>query len=393
MNVIDRVALRRVFFSLLRSELRKLRPWDPRIDDTLALGRPPLTEAELDALAQAVGSFVQISPEKLKSYPKTCLHVSWAERIGELPGAPCFATGGSTSCNRNVHHTAEVLHQEIDFWCRHLTKPGRVIACVPPHHIYGFLWTVLLPQALGVIVYDFRERDESLLCRLEAGDLVVAHPGIWNRIAERSRAFPGGVQGISSGGPLLPGVAKTLVERGLLSLVEVYGSTETAAIGFRYDEEHPYLLLPWWERGREDQTLVRTLPSGEPLTVRAPDLLEWIGTRCVRPQGRVDGAVQVSGVNVFPDDVARRLMEHPAVLQAAVRLMRPAEGMHLKTFIALRPEVTDSPEIRADIRSWASSRLAGPERPRSFQFGTALPTGELGKLSDWPVDPPRRYVL
>jgi long-chain acyl-CoA synthetase len=392
--VIDRIALRRVLFSLLRSELRKLRPGDPRIDDTLALGRPPLTNAELEALAQAVGSFLRIEPEQLKLYGKSSLHVTWAERVGELPGAPCFATSGSTGGRlKNVHHSAEVLHQEVDFWCRHLARPGRVIACVPSHHIYGFLWTVLLPQSLGVLVYDFRERDDTLLCRLQPGDLVVAHPGIWSRLAEGRRAIPAGIQGISSGGPLASGVSKALVESGLHSLVEIYGSTETAAVGFRYDEESPYLLLPWWERGIDDQTLLRTLPDGRSLENPAPDVLEWTGTRCVRPKGRVDGAIQVSGVNVLPEEVARQLKEHPAVLDAAVRLMRPEEGLHLKSYIALRPEAADTAELRAEIRSWANARLSGPERPRSFQFGTTLPTGELGKAADWSIASPRRYVL
>jgi long-chain acyl-CoA synthetase len=58
----------------------------------------------------------------------------------------------------------------------------------------------------------------------------------------------------------------------------------------------------------------------------------------VRSAGRAEGAVQVGGVNVFPDVVGRVLTAHSGVAQAAVRLMRPEEGTRLKAFVVPQPQ-------------------------------------------------------
>ncbi|TAG32757.1 MAG: hypothetical protein EAZ34_09515 [Polaromonas sp.] len=53
---------------------------------------------------------------------------------------------------------------------------SRVIVLAPTHHIYSFIWGVLLPLVLGVSALD---ADISALPPLQSGDLMVAAPDQW----------------------------------------------------------------------------------------------------------------------------------------------------------------------------------------------------------------------
>jgi acyl-coenzyme A synthetase/AMP-(fatty) acid ligase len=117
----------------------------------------------------------------------------------------------------------------------------------------------------------------------------------------------------------------------------------------------------------------------------APDKLEWLDERRYRVGARDDGAVQVGGINVFPNRVRSVLQEHPDIAAAAVRLMSPAEGRRLKAFIVPALAGTDIDALRNGLDAWVAKRLSGPERPRAYTFGRSLPADQMGKAAEWPV--------
>jgi long-chain acyl-CoA synthetase len=100
-----------------------------------------------------------------------------------------------------------------------------------------------------------------------------------------------------------------------MRLLQVYGSSETAGVGWREEAGAPYRLLPYWRRGAQENTIERG-PDG---TARFPlqDRLEWIDDERFVPNGRIDQAVQVGGTNVFPAYVADVLALHPEVREAS----------------------------------------------------------------------------
>ncbi len=177
-------------------------------------------------------------------------------------------------------------------------------------------------------------------------------------------------------------------------LIEVYGSTETAGVGYRERDRSPYRLLP--ERTRHGDGL--RLPLGlegavsvvEPADL--PDSLEWVDDEHFRPVDRRDGAVQVRGVNVYPAKVERVLREHPEVEDAAVRAVDDEAGRRLKAYVVptrsdpeAGPSVEPAAELEQRLRAYAAAELSAPERPAVYRFGDELPRNALGKLSDWPV--------
>lgn len=316
-----------------------------------------------------------------------------AARTGLAAGgqALTFRTSGSAGTPKRCTHTLATLWQETRVLADLLAGRKRILSAVPAHHIYGFLFTVLLPRALGIDeVLDLRAASPAAVADLiRPGDLVVAHPGWWEALARLRPAFAPDVAGVSSTAPCPDALADELAGAGL-RLVQVYGSSETAGVGWREAGGAPFTLFPHWQGGDGVPELVRRMPHGaEAPEARYPlqDKLEWLNDRQFRPAGRIDQAVQVGGTNVFPGYVAEVLRMHPAVLDAAVRLMRADEGRRLKAYIVPRAgQDADPAALREALAGWVSERLATPERPAAWTFGERLPRQASGKPADWIID-------
>ena len=303
-----------------------------------------------------------------------------------------FRTSGSAGDPKRCEHALSHLWQEVDTLAPLFVGRRRVLSTVRSHHIYGFLFTVLLPRRLalpGSELVDLRQRaPTSIVAELRAGDLVVGYPDFWRAVARVGRSLPSGIVGITSTAPCPTDVARDLLSLGLDTLVELYGSSETAGVGVRSSATDPYTLLPFWQRAEADATaLVRRAPDGVATIYQVQDRLEWTDDRRFRPAGRIDEAVQVAGVNVFPATVRRVLMEHPDVRDAAVRRMSADPLSRLKAFVVPREGRAGDAGFHAELEAWVSSRLTTPERPRAFSFGDAIPVHVSGKPADWPVEP------
>lgn len=299
-----------------------------------------------------------------------------------------FRTSGSTGTPKSCLHPLATLRQEAAHLATLFPGRRRILAAVPAHHIYGFLFTVLLPRELGVFsdaVQDLRGSTPAWLARgAQPGDLVVAHPEFWRAVARTVPALPPDVVGVTSTAPCPDDVALQLQHAGLSRLVQVYGASETAGIGARDSHEAPYAFFPHWRvDARSPQWLLRALPQGGEQAVPVPDVLIPAGERLFRVGARHDDAVQVGGINVFPARVREVLRRHPAVQDAAVRLMRPEEGTRLKAFIVPRPAAPSAPDLLADLQQWIARELTTPERPKAIRFGAQLPVTPSGKAADW----------
>nr|WP_229482225.1 AMP-binding protein [Massilia sp. JS1662] len=325
---------------------------------------------------------------------------------GEAP-ALTFRTSGSSGSPKRCTHALAMLEQEVAVLAPLVPGRRRILSAVPSHHIYGFLFTVLLPRTLAgagsvavgdpvdalepaevaepLEVIDVRRAVPATLAALVCpGDLVVAHPGWWEAAARVMPAFDGDIVGVTSTAPCPDALADTLAAAGL-RLLQVYGSSETAGVGWRDRADAPFTLLPYWTRTDDAAGLARTLPDGTVRRYPLQDRLDWAdGTRFL-PAGRVDEAVQVGGMNVFPAYVADVLALHPHVREAAVRLMRPDEGRRLKAFVVAEPGA-DADVLRAELPGWIAERLTAPERPVAWTFGPRLPRQASGKPADWIID-------
>jgi 4-coumarate--CoA ligase (photoactive yellow protein activation family) len=292
-----------------------------------------------------------------------------------------FFTSGSSGRPKRCVHPMAALVREGMHWATRLRGCRRVLRAVPCHHIYGFLFAVMLPARLGIPVLDVRDAvPGGVLERAEPGDLLVGHPGFF------ALAVDGGdvraaadVRAVTSTGQCPDFVWAALADAGVTEVLEVYGSSECAGIGSRQAAALPFTLLPWWvvEPGR-----ARLLRADAEACVAA-DRWEWVDGRRFRVLGRLDGAVQVAGENVFPGRVRDVLLTHPAVADAVVRPFGSDVSLRLKAFVVPRDPAADHQTLRQALVSWLAERLRPAERPRRIDLGSALPQTAAGKPADW----------
>jgi len=94
--------------------------------------------------------------------------------------------------------------------------------------------------------------------------------------------------------------------------------------------------------------------------------------------GRSDDMLKVSGIYVSPFEVEATLVQHPAVLEAAVIGKQDADGLtKTKAFVILKEGV----EVSADeLKAFVKDKLAPYKYPRFIEFVKELPKTATGKI-------------
>ncbi len=94
--------------------------------------------------------------------------------------------------------------------------------------------------------------------------------------------------------------------------------------------------------------------------------------------GRSDDMLKVSGIYVSPFEVEATLVQHPAVLEAAVIGVPDAEGLtKTKAFVVLKAgaQATDT-----ELKAFVKDKLAPYKYPRQIAFVADLPKTATGKI-------------
>ncbi len=97
--------------------------------------------------------------------------------------------------------------------------------------------------------------------------------------------------------------------------------------------------------------------------------------------GRTDDMLKVSGVFVAPAEIENCLLQHEAVVEAAVvgfdagdRLVKP------KAFVVARDTYTKDDALAQQLKDFVKARLAPYKYPRWIEFVSALPKNDRGKI-------------
>ncbi|MBI5277744.1 MAG: benzoate-CoA ligase family protein [Burkholderiales bacterium] len=94
--------------------------------------------------------------------------------------------------------------------------------------------------------------------------------------------------------------------------------------------------------------------------------------------GRSDDMLKVSGIYVSPFEVEATLVQHPAVLEAAVIGVEDAEGLtKTKAFVVIKQGAATTD---AELKAFVKDRLAPYKYPRAIEFVDELPKTATGKI-------------
>ncbi|TGD80467.1 acyl-CoA synthetase [Hymenobacter wooponensis] len=107
---------------------------------------------------------------------------------------------------------------------------------------------------------------------------------------------------------------------------------------------------------------------------RTPDGYLWF-------VGRDDDVIKSSDYRVGPFEVESALVEHPAVVEAAVvGSPHPIKGHEIKAFIILHPAASASAAVASELFSFCREQLAPYKMPRILEFVAELPKTISGKI-------------
>jgi acyl-coenzyme A synthetase/AMP-(fatty) acid ligase len=299
-------------------------------------------------------------------------------------------TGGSTGRPQIWDKTAHNLVGEAAFLARRFEIGRRdiILAAVTPQHIYGLLFSVLLPLVSGASVLveapRFQGEIERAMKQYRATVFAGAPP---HYRALRDRDLPGHCLrlAVSSGGLLPREDSLAFSSRTGIGVTEVYGSTETGGVASRgrakgEDFWTPFSCMRWAIRhGR----LCVDSPFLSPGLPRDEEGFFVTGDRaCEEAEGRfdllgrMDGIVKVAGKRVALDGVEARIKALPFIRDAYV-LSLSSRGMREAEIVCLVvPEQEGCPE---DLREFLGSILEPSELPRRVRRVPEIPLTPAGK--------------
>jgi benzoate-CoA ligase len=97
--------------------------------------------------------------------------------------------------------------------------------------------------------------------------------------------------------------------------------------------------------------------------------------------GRGDDMLKVSGQYVSPFEVESTLMQHAAVLEAAVIGIDDENGLtRARAFVVLKDATQAGDALAAELQAFVKSRLAPHKYPRQIDFLAELPKTATGKI-------------
>ncbi|MEM1422899.1 MAG: AMP-binding protein [Planctomycetota bacterium] len=372
----------RVVASLLASELHAVRRggfergervrWGS--DTPVSGGEIGVDSLELIGVATAISDFFGLHAIGIEDRLLVDRTIGgWAALVADATENGCetlaFRTSGTSGEPKRIEHRLGSLRAEARFFAERFAGVERVVALVPAHHLYGFVHTVLVPEALGVGVADREFALRTGVVRgLRGGDLVVATPFVWEELRTLGIGIPPGVRGVSSGAPIDEETWRGVLALGLDGLTDVYGSTEAGAIGCRTEPGGRFTPVDEEKARASDQ-----------------DTLEWDADGAFVVAGRADDCVQVGGVNVSRSLVAGTIRAHPDVSRCVTGL--EGEGADARLCAHVVPVGgVDRAALVESLRAYARESLPAPERPAVYVVVDALETGAMGK----PVLPARR---
>ena len=260
-------------------------------------------------------------------------------RIRRRRFSVAFHTSGSTGGPKTIIKTFESLAREVEyhrnFYLAHFSPstpsmvPARLRAGIPsqspitflatiePSHMYGTLWRVMLPKAMGCAVDpEVILTPESLVAKMKACERVflITTPSFLERFTAYAAQYdvPQNCAEITTSGALLSAdlARRTRDVFGVMPR-EIFGSTETGGVAWRRQEQggEPWKVFDAVKisAGESRRLIVRSPYSFRRKYVMGDAVVILQGGREFRLFGRVDRLVKINEERVNLAEMEERV--------------------------------------------------------------------------------------
>ncbi len=315
--------------------------------------------------------------------------------------APAFAaddtrivmfTSGSTGRPKTVNQRMTEFENDNAFiiskWAKEFTQ-RKLITTVSQHHIYGFLFGISLPFALGVPFrrkrIEFPEEFETLT---DDRYIIIATPAFLKRTVEvEDKLTLDNCFIFTSGGVLTPDVAKKTDEVFGFWPLEVYGSTETSGIAYRQSknglEWTPFDNAKIW-KGQDGCLVIISPYVRDPAGFATADLVEIYEDGRFLLKGRSDSVVKIEEKRISLPEVENRILETGLVSDVKVIPMEDRR-QYLAAAVQLNKEGHAKFDgerklvINTYFHDFLMKYFENVVIPKKWRFVDALPTDVQGK--------------
>lgn len=314
-----------------------------------------------------------------------------------------FYTSGSSGQPKAIDKTFAQLVTEVSELERTFgatLDDAVVMATVSHQHIYGLLFKLLWPIWSGRDVYlKAFEYPEHLVHQVkEISDrniCLISSPAYYHRLVKDNVLV--GIKAkikalVSSGGPLEPSAAMSLLDELGHAPIEVFGSTETGGIGWRIRQTTD---SETWQAF--DNIVISTEPVQQRLLIDSPyigetglymteDRVELIDQQRFKLLGRADRIVKIEEKRCSLDEIQLRLNGHEWVEQAHVLALT---GQRTCVAAVVELSATGAEALRhsvkfkfdRQIKAYLKQYFEALVVPRKFRYLEVLPYNGQGKLN------------
>ena len=297
-------------------------------------------------------------------------------------------TGGSTGAPRLWSKTPRNLLAESRYLMAafSISPDDRILTTSPPYHIYGLLYSVLLPLLAGAGVIKATPAFPGELAasiKNDAPTILVTVPAHYRALRNHFPLKNRLRMAFSSASPLSDTDAKAFTGATGVPIYDVYGSTETGGIASRCPSSGEPGYTPFAcvdIQIKDEQLWVHSdfLSPRLPLTPQgyfaAADRVAVCEKGRFTLTGRADGVVKVGGKRVDLEDVKAKLIELKDVRDALV-FARPVQTGRANEILAL----VESDEKSGIISRSLAKALEPYARPRTIRVVKKMPVTATGK--------------
>jgi len=266
---------------------------------------------------------------------------------------------------------------------RNIDGPAGIISTVPPWHMYGLEYTVLLPLFNDVRTYAgntlFPDDILSGVERTPVKRILVSTPVHLRALVRSNLAFPPIARTLCATAPLTQDLARDIAVLLATDICELYGCTEAGCLAYR----DPVTTTEWTFFGefsieRSDEH-VRIDADYLPEAVTLSDNLEFQADGRFLLQGRNADLVKIGGKRGSLTELTNRLLRIEGVEDAVVFSPNPnphGDGNEARLTALV---VCPGRDI-ADVRSTLARTVDPVFLPRPLRQVDTLPRNQTGKL-------------
>lgn len=338
-SLLGREGLIRILRSLVADELKETRAsaglslkvlqWDA--DENLRDGQAELDSLELDNVTSRISEYFRLFETGVEDLlmAKPWFN-GWADTLlMALPhgsGQVTVQTSGTTGTPKNCTHHIETLAFDARAVAE-IVKSQRVLSNVPPHHVYGLIYSCLMPALSELEHIELRDQTPRAATDLMGpGDVFVTNPFLLKNFVRQIDRFPDGVTILTSSAPMPDAVVKAALAKGATRIIDIYGSSETLGVGWRACPSPVYTLFDGCSLDQGAEHLQRA--DGRQMTHALMDhLVPGEATQTFTLGGRRDGAIELGGINVFPSSIEAAIAGVPGVEDVKLEVMISTNGI------------------------------------------------------------------